>query len=102
MEERTSITWSESAKTDLKSIFKYYSQFSTKVAEKLIEKIYETVSILTLPGFEKSGQVDECNNQFRRLICSNYKIFYKILVDEILIVRIFHTSQNPQRIAKIK
>ncbi len=95
MENAKEIIWSLSAKEDLKTIYLYYSQFSIAIANRIVDRIYEKTSILQNPKAEQSGQFDEYNPDFRRLISGNYKIFYKILEQQILIVRIFDSRQNP-------
>lgn len=95
------LIWSKSAKADLQNIYDYYSQFSIISANKLLDLILEKTSILKIPGFEKSGQIDEYNKNYRRLIAGKYKIFYKEFDTVILIVRIFNSSQNPKLIKEI-
>ncbi len=97
MEKRNSIVWSESAKNDLHDIFYYYSLFSTDLAYKIIEQIYETVSILRFPENINIGQFDEFNKNFRRIVSGNYKIFYTSINNHILIIRIFDSRQNPEK-----
>ena len=94
------LIWSNKAKNDLNNIYKYYSQFSLVTAKKLINKIIKKISILKILGFENSGQIDEYNKKYRRLISSRFKIFYKVFEKEIVIIRIFNCSQNPKLIQK--
>ena len=95
MEKSKKLIWSKNAKNDLQQIYNYYLQFSTNSANKIIDKIIKKTSILEIFGFEKSGQIDEYNKKYRRLIESNYKIFYKEFDTKILIIRIFNCYQNP-------
>ena len=101
MVKKTKIIWTKSSKDDLKIIYQYYFQFSKKIAKKIINTIINKTSILDISGFEKAGQIDEYNNNFRRLIVGNHKILYKELENHILIVRIFDCRQNPKKLIKI-
>ena len=96
MEKTKALIWSKNAKDDLQNIYDYYSQFSVNSANKLLDLILEKTSVLEISGFEKAGQVDEYNKNYRRLIAGKYKIFYKEFDTAILIVRIFNSSQNPK------
>jgi len=98
MEESKEIIWSFHAKEDLKTIYEYYAQFSLTIANRIVDRIYDKVSILQAPNAEQIGQFDEFNSDFRRLISGNYKIFYKVFDSEILIVRIFDSRQNPSKV----
>ncbi len=102
MEKSKKIIWSLSAKKDLKSIYDYYSKFSGISANRLVDKIMEQTFVLKIPGFTKSGQIDEYNKNYRRLVVSNYKVFYKEFETKIVIIRIFHSSQNPKLIKTFK
>ncbi len=97
MENTHKIVWSESAKNDLHDIYDYYSLFSINLADKIINLIYETVSKLKYPENINIGQFDEFNNNFRRIISGNYKIFYSFIDEQVLIIRIFDSRQNPEK-----
>jgi len=96
MEKAKALVWSFAAKQDLFDIYDYYSQFSIIAADKLIDTIIQDVAILKQFGFENTGQIDEFNPNYRRLISGNYKIFYKVFDPEIVVIRIFNCSQNPE------
>ncbi len=100
MEKAKALVWSFAAKQDLFEIYDYYSQFSIIAADNIIDTIIDTiiqdVAILKQFGFENTGQVDEYNPNYRRLISGNYKIFYKVFEPEIVVIRIFNCSQNPE------
>ena len=95
MENSKKLVWSFSAKSDLQTIYGHYSQFSLVAANKIIDRIMESSSILEMPGNDNIGQFDEYNNKFRRIISGNYKIFYKSYSEHILIVRVFDSRQDP-------
>ncbi|NOZ34350.1 MAG: type II toxin-antitoxin system RelE/ParE family toxin [Chlorobi bacterium] len=100
MEKNAKIIWTEPAKNDLKYIFDFISGFSYKIADKTIDKIIEKTEILLVEGFEFSGQVDDLNPNYRRLIEGNNKIIYKVKFDEIIIHGVFDTREHPDKIGE--
>ena len=95
MENSKKLVWSYSARNDLQTIYDYYSQFSLIAANKIIDGIMESSCKLEVLGNDKIGQFDEYNSDFRRIISGNYKIFYKSYSENILIVRVFDSRQDP-------
>ncbi len=75
MEKEKEIVWSIPAKQDLQEIYTYYSQFSVYSANKLIDLILKKASVLQNSASEKTEQIDEYNNEYRRLIAGSFKIF---------------------------
>jgi len=101
------IIWSNFAETELDKIFEYYVEnASLKVAKNIIEKIIsESNKIISHPEIT---QVEELlldrENNYRYLICDNYKIIYSIDSDQklIMIADVFDTRQNPTKIKRTK
>ena len=101
------IIWSDFAETELDKIFEYYVEnASLKVAKNIIEKIIsEPNKIISHPEIT---QVEELlldrENNYRYLICDNYKIIYSIYSDQklIMIADVFDTRQNPTKIKRTK
>ena len=100
MERNAKIIWTEPAKNDLKYIFDFISEFSHEIADKTIDKIIEKTEILLVEGFKFSGQIDDINPNYRRLIEGSYKIIYKVKSDEIIIHGVFDTRENPDKLEK--
>lgn len=88
------IEWSEFAIADLHSIHEYISEDSAFYADKLIDKIAGRINQLKI--FPQSGRiVPELNNEMiRELIEGRYRIVYKIMEDQVVIVRIFHSAMS--------
>ncbi len=87
------LIWSETAIEDLKSIHEYIALDSPKYATQFTNKLIERID--QLEEFPRSGRVvPEFNNQdIRELIEGQYRIFYKVFSDHILIARIHHSSK---------
>ena len=101
------IIWSDFAENELDKIFEYYVEnASLKVAKNIIEKIIsEPNKIISHPEIT---QVEELlldrENNYRYLICDNYKIIYSIDSNQklIMITDVFDTRQNPTKIKRTK
>ncbi|MBP6576037.1 MAG: type II toxin-antitoxin system RelE/ParE family toxin [Chryseobacterium sp.] len=99
------IIWTDFAIQNLKDIFDYYSEnTSKKVAHKIRKDILaSTKQLIHNP---ESGQIElnleKLNQNYRYLVVGNYKMIYKFIKQEIQIVDIFDTRQNPTKIEREK
>lgn len=89
--------WTNTAKRDLKQIYNYIKNVkkSPQGALNVVNDIIEASA--TIIYFEQY-QKDEINNTFRRIIIRHYKIVYDREGDDIVILRVFSTYQNPSRL----
>jgi plasmid stabilization system protein ParE len=99
--KKLELVWTEPAISDLKQIFQFYNTKSKIVAKKIITKLKNRPKSLLINGFEKSGQIDDINSNYRHLIVQHYKILYRISEDKIIISRIFDTRQNPDKLSNL-
>lgn len=101
------IFWSKIAEEKLLLIFEYYKKkASSKIAQKVINKILiKTEILLQRP---KAGAIEplllDRTQEFRYLVCNNYKILYYInsISRRIIIANVFDTRQNPIKIKETK
>ncbi|MUV05232.1 type II toxin-antitoxin system RelE/ParE family toxin [Flavobacterium rakeshii] len=101
------IIWSDFAETELDKIFTYYCENAgIDVAKKILAKIItEPEKLLKSPEI---GQLEELllnrDNDYRYLICDNYKIIYS--VDEknqlIKVADVFDTRQDSFKLKRTK
>lgn len=97
------VVWTRFAENRLSDIFDYYkSKASLQVAKKITTKIIDkTISLEKQP---KLGAIEELLNnriqEFRYLVSTNYKIIYYInyQTEKVVIVNVFDTRQNPDKI----
>ena len=92
--------WTELARSQLREAYQYYKEtVSIKVAASIKSKIYKKTQRLS--HFPQVGQRE--NNpliaamNYRYLISGNYKIVYRIIQEEkiVLIAAVFDTRQDP-------
>ena len=99
MVKKQKLKWSEAARDDLNSIFEFICQVDCKRnAFYVVSEIRKQAKkVLVLPElFPKEPIVND--NNIRFTVKWRYKIIFKIDKTAIYIVRIFHTSQNPNKL----
>jgi plasmid stabilization system protein ParE len=94
------VIWSEVALKDLETIYFFIAENSIHVANSIIDSIYNKTRQLSVKGFSGSGQIDDINAKYRRLIEGNYKILYSIKDNEVIIHGVFDCRQNPKKLKK--
>jgi len=85
------IIFSILSKNDLESIIDYYYNLNINTSKKYYKEIYDKIKILK--EFPEIGRIvpefqDLFYNKYRVLIYENYRIIYKIIKNDIIIVRI--------------
>jgi plasmid stabilization system protein ParE len=101
MERRVAVEWSDKAIDDLQNIHDFIAQYSKNRAQKIVERIFERITILE-SGFVKIGQIEDLLKdskfEYRYLLEDSYKIIYRIIHDKVEIVKIFDVRQDPKKI----
>ena len=85
--------FSQKAKRDLIKIAKFMRNYNSN---KIIEKIYKDIENLEfMPRINKTLiYFKDKNGEYRRIISGKYIVIYKIVEDEIIILRIFNQKEN--------
>jgi toxin ParE1/3/4 len=94
------VIWSEVALKDLETIYFFIAQNSIHAANTIIDELYNKTNQLSIKGFTESGQLDEINAKYRRLIEGNYKILYSIDGNQVIIHGVFDCRQNPKKLKR--
>ncbi len=92
------ITWAENAKQEFNDAINYIRQDSEKNAEKVRSKILDKINQLS------DNKIDHRNDPYKKDNDGSYfcfeilkhRITYHISNEQITIIRIRHTKQNPQ------
>lgn len=92
------IVWSEEALNDLQEIYDYVSQFSIQNAEMMVKTFADLVdSIVFMPKkFPKEPFINQ--EKIRFIPKWSFKIIYSVEKDKIIILNIFSTHQNPEKL----
>lgn len=92
------VIWSEIAVDTFKCILLYYVRItgSVKYSHKLEQHIKESISQIS--KYPHIGKVSE-HESVREYSVRNYKIIYQIRPDQIVILIVWDTRQNPQSLS---
>lgn len=93
------VIWSNNAKKQIKQIFDYlkYDKKTPQGAENVRRDILKAGENIL---FAEQYQKDEINSRYRRVIVRHYKLIYLEKDGTIIILRVFDTLQNPNRLLK--
>ena len=88
------LTYEKSTRKDLKKIRKF--SISRRYYERIMQEITSNIEKLKyMPRTHKSLIcIKDPNGEYRRMISGKYSIIYKIIEDEIIILRIFNQKEN--------
>lgn len=85
------LTWSPTARSDLRGILDYIASDNEAAAERLRQRIDHVLDIATqLPHAFRKGRVAGTHEV---LATPNYLVVYRVLDDEIRVDRIIHTKR---------
>lgn len=90
------VIWTKNASNEWKSILEFWinKTGTNKYSRKLNNKIRIVINYIRINN--KIGTKTNLKN-IRLMLCSHYKIFYKIDKDTIYIVSIFDSRRNPEK-----
>ena len=91
------IKWDDEARLYFKQAIQYIKQESPQGALKVKQAVLQQISRLKTDAgiYEPDKFKLENDGSYRALTVFSYRITYKVTNDEVLILRIRHTSQNP-------
>ena len=91
--------WTDRAKAQLKQIHDYlkYEKKTPQGAANVKRDLIEASKGVT---YVEQYQKDDINQNYRRIVVRHYKLIYKEDKDRIIILRVFDTIQNPDKLLK--
>lgn len=89
------VIWSKQARKSLANIYDHIRQDNQKKAEKVLETLLEKADSLSDSRIEYPVDPIVNKDRYRFILQWNYKIIYERMHDKVIIIDIFHTSQNP-------
>lgn len=102
MQKSLPIRWDKLAKQNLDAIYFYIAEDSVIAARKVKKELVKLAK--SLGDFpEKYSREDYLIDEpeiFRSISKWSYKIIYEVTDNYIIIVDVFHTSQNPDKIRR--
>ena len=98
------VVWTKTALDQLERIVKYISEergssYAKIVGTRIIERTEQ------LEQFPELGQLEQLlqhkKSEYRYLVAWSYKIIYRVTKKGVVISRIYHTAQNPNKLKGI-
>ena len=96
------IKWHQSARSELKAIYEYYLPETVQGAENIVEDILKAVDKLAEEPEVNYATEPHLGHPYQYIKTRRYKIIHKKQNNEIRILGIFDTKQDPQKLKKIK
>lgn len=94
------VVWSARSLKDLDKAHDLLSEKSFQAANQTVENVLERVT--QLETFPESGPIEPSlahrNREHRYLVIGHHKIIYRLEKQQVLIVRVFDTRQNPEKL----
>jgi plasmid stabilization system protein ParE len=97
-----SLVLSLKAEKQLENIFLYVeAKFSERIRKELAKKIYDCCKLIE--NNPELFSFSDYNNSLRKCVVSKQTtVFYQIRKDNIVVVSVFDTRQNPKKIKNTK
>lgn len=94
---KRAVVWSDEAKAELKSIYKYILQDSPKNATKVRSDVVDITRKLSLNPDQHAPDKYKLNNDgsYRAFEKHKYRVVYRIRENEIRVLRVRHTKMEP-------
>ncbi len=94
------VVWSAWSLQQLDEIHEWYrTQASAAVADRIVEDILAVTRLLEhVPnGGQVEPWLEDQDLGHRRVVVRNYKVVYRVLKDEVRIIDVFDSRQDPQK-----
>ena len=89
------LRWTEPAEHDLDKVYEYYVQEASErvAADNVLKIIHAVNSVIDMPAKTRAGRLSGT----RELVLQDlpYIVPYRVVKDEVQILRVFHTAQQP-------
>jgi len=96
------VRWDNKAVDSLKDIFEYIAIDSPSGAHKVRKALLALAkSVGNFPEkYAIEPYLKHLPNNYRSATKWSYKLIYEVTEEEVIILMVFHTSQNPEKIKK--
>ncbi|WP_291102139.1 MULTISPECIES: type II toxin-antitoxin system RelE/ParE family toxin [unclassified Flavobacterium] len=94
------ILWQKSASKDLALIFKFIEKESPQNALLVFNSICDLVISLEIFPYKYPKERSFNSENIRYAVVWSFKIVYSIEEENIVILRVFNTKQNPKKLKK--
>lgn len=91
------IIWSKRGRTSLQKVWNFYAEKSITAAAKIVNEIIETAAKIHFPEQYEAEEI--LGKDYRRAVVRHFKIIYRPEKDNIRILQVFDTRQNPEKMS---
>ena len=102
--KKPSILWDKKAKDSLDQIYEFIAMDSVEAARYVKRELIRLAG--SLNDFPEKYPKEDClkdePEDYRFVTRWSYKIIFEVTVESVIIATIFHTSQHPAKIKRIK
>ena len=95
------VVWSDEAKYSLLEIYSYIAKQSIQNAEKVLDTLLALGDSLSDEKIEYAKDLILDDDKYRAVSKWNYKIVYTRTDKEVIILDVFNTYQNPNKLFKL-
>jgi len=92
------VVWSEQARRSLANIYEYVYQDSPEAAEKVLDTLIMKANTLSDSRVEYPKDPILDKEKYRYLLQWSFKIIYERTENNVIIIDIFHTRQDPGKL----
>lgn len=91
------IVWSQAADRDLARIYAYLEPRSLRAVRGLLRRLFKAIDALA--EMPRLGAIVDLGmaREYRQVAVEHYKIFYYVEDEQLVIVRLWDTRQDPTR-----
>ena len=95
------VVWSKQARNSLAQIYDYIYEDSPQNAVMVFDTLFDLGNSLADARFDYSKDLIINEERFKFIPKWNYKIIYERKENEVVILEIFNTNQNPDKLLKL-
>lgn len=92
------VIWSKEGRASLQKIWSFYAVKNITVADKIVAEITKTTREIRFPEQYQAEEIFE--KDYRRAIVRHFKIIYRVEKNNIRILQVYDTRQDPKKMGK--
>ncbi len=98
------VFWSRDAEENLKSIYEHIKEDSQKNADRVVAEIIAHSKALNFSPFryQECAELPTKTKIYRKVTYRPYKIIYRVKANRVEVLSVFHSSQNPKKLSRLK
>lgn len=95
------VVWTEKARESLFNIYNFIYEKSPQNAMMVLDELISLGNSLNDPKLEYSKDLIVNDESIRFVVKWSYKIVYERALDQVVIIDVFNSKQNPDKLLKL-